>query len=100
MLKHIVMWRFKEEADGSSKKDNVLKAKEMLENLVGKIDTLTSLEVGINVNPTPAAFDLVLTSVHPDQEGLDAYQVHPAHQEVVKFIVPVVSERVVVDYLV
>ncbi|MCG8474758.1 MAG: Dabb family protein [Cytophagales bacterium] len=94
MVKHVVMFRF-----GAENKEEALKtAKEKLEGLRGKIDTLTSLEVGLNINNSEAAYDLVLITEHPDEKGLDAYQVHPAHQEVVAFIKQVAVARVVVDY--
>ena len=60
---------------------------------------LKSIEVGLNMNDTPAAFDLVLTSRHDDVAGLQAYAQHPDHLEVLEFIKKVISDRKVVDYI-
>lgn len=94
MLVHIVMFQFKEE----NKEANMVKVKEMLEALPSKIDTLRSMEVGIDVSRSERSFDLVLTSTFDDQSGLDIYAPHPAHQEVVAFIKEVTLLSKVVDY--
>ena len=46
-----------------------------------------------------ATSDVVLVSDFADQAALDAYQVHPVHQEVKKFVVAVAESRQCVDYL-
>ncbi|MGL4774051.1 MAG: Dabb family protein [Clostridium sp.] len=97
MVKHIVMWKFKD-AEGRSKEENALKMKEMIENLVGKINEIIELEVGVDFNKSGAAFDLVLYSSFENREDLNAYQIHPEHQKVVQFAEKVVEERAVVDY--
>ncbi len=94
MVVHIVMFRFKE----TGKEENIEKTKEMLEALPEKIDTLRSMEVGVDFLHSERSMDLVLTSTFDDREGLDAYRVHPAHQEVVAFIKKVTVESRVVDY--
>lgn len=96
MLVHIVMFQFKEE----SKEANLVRVKEMLEALPSKIDTLRSMEVGIDISRSERSFDLVLTSTFDDQEGLNIYVPHPAHQEVVSMIKEVTTLSKVVDYLV
>ena len=95
MLVHIVMFQFKEE----NKETNLVKVKGMLEALPSKIDTLRSMEVGIDVSRSERSFDLVLISTFDDQAGLDVYAPHPAHQEVVNVIKEVTSLSKVVDYI-
>jgi hypothetical protein len=95
MLVHIVMFQFKEE----NKEANLVKVKGMLEALPSKIDTLRSMEVGIDVSRSERSFDLVLVSTFDDQAGLDVYAPHPAHQEVVSVIKEVTSLSKVVDYV-
>ncbi|MGD9969391.1 MAG: Dabb family protein [Sulfuricurvum sp.] len=94
MLVHIVMFQFKEE----NKEANMVKVKEMLEALPSKIDTLRSMEVGIDVSRSERSFDLALISTFDDQSALDIYAPHPAHQEVVAFIKEVTLLSKVVDY--
>ena len=98
MIKHVVMWRLKDEAEGASKEDNAKIMKEKLMNLVGVIEEIKHFEVGLNYEKSDMAFDIVLYSVYEDQEALDRYQVHPEHKKVGAFIKAVTCERVVVDY--
>lgn len=95
MLVHIVMFQFKEE----NKEVNLLHVKAMLDALPSKIDTLKSMEVGMDISRSERSFDLVLTSTFEDQIGLNEYAVHPAHLEVVNVIKEVTSLAKVVDYV-
>jgi len=94
MVVHIVMFRFKDE----SKDDNIEKVKSMLLALPEKIESLKSMEVGVDFLHSERSMDLVLTSTFDDRDGLESYRVHPAHQEVVSFIKEVTVESRVVDY--
>ncbi len=99
MIKHIVMWRLLEEANGKPKKENASAFKQMLEALPEKVDALQSLEVGIGyLDAEGPVFDMVLTTTHHDKEALQAYAVHPEHVKVVEFAKTIVEERRVVDY--
>jgi len=75
------------------------KVKEMLENLVPAIDQLKRMEVGLNINTKPSAFDLVLTADFDDEEGLNAYRVHPEHVKILDFMKDTVEKTAVVDYI-
>ena len=98
MLKHIVMWRFKDEALGKSKAENIETFKSMLENLVGVIDEIVSLRLGKNVVQSDTASDLVLDSEFKSVDDLNAYNTHPEHQKVLAFGKEVIAERRAVDY--
>ncbi len=98
MIKHIVMWRLKDTAAGATKEENALKLKERLEALVDVIDTLHVAEVGINYNPSDAAFDVILYSEFDNKEGLETYQNHPEHLKIVDFVGEIRTDRAVVDY--
>jgi hypothetical protein len=87
MVKHIVMFNFKDE----NKKENLVKAKEMLEALAVSVPTLQNIEVGINFSDEVRAMDLALYSEFKDQRGLELYTNHHAHLEVVSFIKTVAS---------
>jgi len=95
MLVHIVMFQFKEE----NKEGNMARVKAMLEALPEKIETLRSMEVGIDISRSERSFDMVLVSTFDDQGGLDVYAPHPAHQEVVSVIKEVTTLSKVVDYI-
>ena len=69
MIKHIVMWKFKEEAEGCTKAENIAKVKAMLEALPEKIDFIREMQVNVNVNPKESIPDLssspVLCTIKP-----------------------------------
>jgi len=94
MVVHIVMFRFKDE----NKDGNIEKVKSMLLALPEKIESLKSMEVGVDFLHSERSMDLVLTSTFDNRNGLESYRVHPAHQEVVSFIKEVTVESRVVDY--
>ncbi len=98
MIKHIVMWRLKEFSNDASKDENAIKLKETLESLKGKIYEIKKIEVGININQSEGAFDVVLCSEFDSMRDLDAYQKHPEHKKIVDFVNQVRSDRAVVDY--
>ncbi len=95
MIVHIVMFTFKEE----NKKENIEKAKELLNGLTTKIDELISIEVGVNFDTADRAMDLSLYSKFASKEDLNSYAIHPEHLKVVEFIKSVAKESKVVDYI-
>ena len=70
----------------------------MLENLMGAVPSLRSMDVGVNFIEADRAMDLSIIAVFEGKEGLDAYDVHPEHQKVVSFIKSVVEYSKAVDY--
>jgi hypothetical protein len=88
------MFQFKKE----NKKANIAQAKEMLENLTGRVPSLKSMEVGLNFSSEERAMDLSIVTTFETKEGLEAYAVHPEHLSVVDFIKTVVEYSKVVDY--
>ncbi|MCC5833656.1 MAG: Dabb family protein [Opitutales bacterium] len=98
MLKHIVFFRMKAEADNRAGDQNQALLKERLEALPATIKEIRSFEVGDDVSRSPASWDLALYSAFDSTEDLEAYRVHPDHQAVVELVGRVTSERAVVDY--
>ncbi len=98
MIRHVVMWKFKEMAIGLEKPENIATVIRALKALEPKISEIKSLEVGKNFNPADVAFDLVLISTHEHKEALKGYIDHPFHKEVAAFIGELVAERKVVDF--
>jgi Stress responsive A/B Barrel Domain len=98
MIKHIVFWRFTEQSEGHSKSENLLRAKSLLETLPDTISGIRAFEVGLNIDTTADAADLVLNSEFSTLGDLKAYQAHPDHLRVVEFLGKVKSEKRVVDY--
>lgn len=98
MIKHIVMWKLKEEAEGRDKRGNALEMKSRLEGLKGKVPSILELELGLQMEPNEAAYDVALYSLFKNKAGLAEYQKHPEHLKVVEFVKKVVADRKVVDY--
>ena len=95
MLRHIVMMKFKNRDTAS---EISLKVKKMLDGLVPVVDSLNRMEVGMNINQKPAAYDLVLTADFDDEAGLNAYRSHPDHVHILNLMREVVDKTTVVDY--
>jgi quinol monooxygenase YgiN len=98
MVKHIVFWKLKEEANGLSKAENAAAIKQKLEALAGQIEGLLKIEVGTDFLHSAESADVVLYSEFKDKAALDFYQQHPLHKAVMPFIGEARSERRVVDY--
>lgn len=98
MIKHIVLWSFRPQAEGRSKQENVELAKEKLLGLKNSIPEVRFMEVGININTGQDAYDLSLYSEFDSEKDLDTYQKHPEHLKAVDFLRKVRDKRVVADY--
>lgn len=98
MVKHIVFWKLKDEANGMSKLENATSIKQKLEDLNGKIEGCIKLEVGFDFLHSAESADVVLYSEFENKEALDFYAIHPLHKAIMPFIAEARSERRVVDY--
>ncbi len=95
MVVHIVLFSFKED----NKKKHIQKAKEMLEALPEKVETLKEIEVGVNFSDKDRAMDLSIITTFDNKVGLEVYATHPEHVKVVEYLKGVVAESRVVDYV-
>ena len=91
MVKHIVLYTFKE---GVDKAEAVKIVASVLEPLVGKIPGLLELEVRRAFN----GMDYALYSVFESREALETYAVHPLHQEAKTHFFHLLDSRVAADY--
>ncbi len=98
MVKHLVLWKLQESANGKSKLENAQEARQVLEALNAKIPVILKLEVGFDFSNTENSADLVLYSEFESKEALKEYQDHPDHVAVRPFIMEITSERKVIDY--
>lgn len=94
MITHVVLFKFNEE----HKAENLQKARALLLDMLGKVETLRSIEVGLNELPSERAMDLCLTTRFDDWAGLHAYADHPVHVAVKAFLRTVMQASYVVDY--
>ena len=98
MVKHIILWKFKEELTAEQKQQCAAEIKAGLEGLAGKIEGLTDIHVYTEGLPT-SNFDIMLDSTVTDTEALAYYAGHPAHVKVKdELIVPVTAVRACFDF--
>lgn len=98
MIKHIVMWKFKEFAQGRTKKENLELVKSMLLELPNKIDFIRSMEVEFNINDKQGMYDAILISTFDSLEDVKKYRVHPDHVAISDYVALVREKRASVDY--
>lgn len=95
MVKHIILWKLKEECDRDSVKQGI---KAGLERLLGKIAGLTEIRVEINALPSSNA-DVMLYSVFENEAALSAYATHPDHVFVANtYVRPFTEIRLCLDF--
>lgn len=99
MIKHIVMFKLKENANGKSAYENALEGKRILDGLEERVPTLKKIEVGINSSDAPKSnSEIVLVCDFDDIDGLNEYQSHPEHLKFGRFISEVRESRACIDY--
>ncbi len=92
------MFRFKPEIPRERSIENFRKIRTALEALVGPIESLLNMEVGLNFKDSERAMDWVLTAHFESEEALAIYQKHPLHLSVVSLINEYCFDAKVVDY--
>lgn len=99
MIKHIVLFKLAEEAEGNSKSANAVIIKQRLEALKYLIPEILKMEVSINHADAPAGnHDIMLDSEFGSLDDLRTYISHPEHQKVGEFIGKVRTGRAAIDY--
>ena len=98
MVKHVILWKLKEELSTEEKEQIKADIKEGLEALTGRIPGL--VEIRVNTCGLPSSnVDLMLDSTFTDEAALKSYAVHPAHVAVADGKVrPYTAGRYCMDY--
>lgn len=92
MIKHVVMWKFKENEEKNMKK--FLDGLNSLKNIIPEIKYM---ETGININPKNE-FDAILISEFETMEDLEKYKNHPEHLKVSALCKSIRLDRQAIDY--
>ena len=79
MVRHVILWKLKEELQGADKEAVKAGIKEGLEGLAGKIPGMVSVKVYTDALPSSSGADLMLDTAFESAEALKGYAVHPAH---------------------
>ena len=96
MLKHIVMWKFKD-AEGKTKDENIEIVKNGLEALPPLISHIKKLTFLKNQVECERNFDALLVVETENEEELEKYKVHPEHKKVASYVARVTENRGAVD---
>jgi diamine N-acetyltransferase len=91
---HVVLFRLRDRSP-----ENVTRTVEVLRGMEGRIAVLRALEVGADVIRSPRSYDIGLIARFDSQADLEAYQVHPVHQDVLTYMGTVMETSVAVDYV-
>ena len=98
MVKHVILWKLKEECSDEEKKQIKAGIKEGLEGLAGQIPGMTEIKVRIDCLPS-STVDVMLDTTFESAEALKAYSVHPKHVAVADSKVrPYTAVRSCMDY--
>lgn len=101
MVKHIILWRLKDELTADEKAKVKQEIKAGLEGLAGRIPGLLSIEVNVEGRLDSSNADVMLDSTFVDEAALKAYAVHPEHVAVADGKVrPYTCLRTCLDYIV
>lgn len=98
MVKHVILWKLKEEYSAEEKETIKEGIKSGLENLKGKIPGLVEIHVQTDALSSSNT-DLMLDSTFENEEALKGYSVHPEHVKVADSKVrPYTQVRSCLDY--
>ena len=92
MIKHIVMWKFKE-----NEEENMKKFLNGLNSLKKIIPEIKYMETGININPKNE-FDAILISEFETFDDLERYKNNPEHVKVSNLCKDIRLDRQAIDY--
>lgn len=99
MIRHLVWWDLKAEADGHDAATNGKRMKEQGEAMRNQIPSLLSIEVTHTFLPgTTIPVGVLLHSTHDNLDGLKAYAEHPVHVEYGKLVKMVTENRRCIDF--
>ena len=95
MVKHIILWKLREEHNNAEIKRGI---KQGLEGLIGKIPGLVEINVQTERLESSNA-DVMLHSVFESEEALKGYSKHPEHVAVANtFVRPFTEVRLCLDF--
>lgn len=97
MVKHIVLFKLKDEISLAEKLLVMNQFKEAIEVLPTRISVIRSIEVGLNINPGET-WNIALYSEFDTLEDVALYAMHPDHVAAGKIIAEAKESRSCVDY--
>jgi hypothetical protein len=98
MINHVVLFKLKKYESESEKQNVIGSIEDALLGLLGKIDELKFIEVGVNYELASKSYDVCLVTHFETVEHLDSYRIHPEHLQVAELIGQHAVERAAVDF--
>ncbi len=98
MINHVVLFKLKKYESESEKQNVIGSIEDALLGLLGKIDELKFIEVGVNYELASKSYDVCLITHFETVEHLDSYRIHPEHLKVAELIGQHAVERAAVDF--
>ncbi|MGF3056067.1 Dabb family protein [Microbacterium sp. YY-01] len=98
-LRHVVMWKMAA-PDAPTRREHAQECARRLQALEGVVPQLLSISAGANTEYADVNWDITLIADFADLAALEAYQMHPAHEEAATYIRSVAGGRAAVDYTV
>ncbi len=97
MVKHLVLFKLKNEVPAAQKEAVMLAFKQAIEALPAKISVIRKIEVGLNMNPGEV-WNIALYSEFDTLDDVKFYAAHPDHVAAGKLLAEVKESRACVDY--
>ena len=97
MVKHIVLFKLKDNVSEAEKLVVMNKFKAAIEALPAKISVIRKIEVGLNINPDET-WNIALNSEFDTLEDVKFYATHPDHVAAGKILAETNESRACVDY--
>jgi hypothetical protein len=97
MIRHVVMWKFKSEAEEKNKEENMAIVRDSLYALLPVIPELKKMEIGFDLSHTDMSMDLMLLTEFDSVADMKVYAEHPEHLKVSAYVRRVIEARVVLD---
>ena len=98
MIRHIVMFKLKDFATEAEKMAAAVEVKNRLDELPLKIGVIRRYKAGIDVRKLSWSYDIVLEMDFDSLADLDAYTIHPVHQEFIMFNKDYSIDKACIDY--
>ena len=86
MIRHVIMWRFRDELDGMDKDQIMMAIEESFANLKDTVPEIISMSVERDILRSERSFDMIYITEFESLEALERYRIHPEHVKVAEFI--------------
>lgn len=97
MIRHVIMWKFKENY-GEDNKDNIMShVEKMLLALRPIIPAIRYMSIERDVLRSERSFDMIYITKFDSLDALEKYRVHPEHQKVAAYIAQIREAQAVTD---